>query len=92
MTASGNQGCKNDVSYPARLGHTICIGSHDMHYHTIQYTSKGRALDYTAPGEYLAGACSKHPTAFTIERGTSYAAASVAGLLALIIEYVSEKQ
>ena len=49
VTASGNNGCKNDVSYPARLGFTICIGSHDMHYHTMNYTSKGHALDYTAP-------------------------------------------
>ena len=92
VTASGNSGCKNDVSYPARLGFTICIGSHDMHYHTMNYTSKGRALDYTAPGKCLAGACAKYPTAFTIEQGTSYAAASVAGLLALIIEYVSDKK
>ena len=92
VTASGNQGCKNDVSYPARLGLSICIGSHDMHYHTMNYTSRGRALDYIAPGEYLAGACAKNPTAFTIERGTSYAAASVAGLLALIIEFVSNQK
>ena len=43
------------------------------------------------PGEHLVGARAKYPTAFTIEQGTSYAAASVAGLLALIIEYVSDK-
>ena len=92
VTASGNNGCKNDVSYPGRLGFTICIGSHDIHYHTMSYTSKGHALDYTAPGENLAGACAKHPTAVTFEQGTSYAAASVAGLLALIIEYVSLKK
>lgn len=92
VTASGNQGRKNDVSYPARLGHTICIGAHDIYYHTTNYTSKGRALDYIAPGKCLAGACTKYPTAFTVEGGTSYAAASVAGLLALIIEYVSDKK
>ena len=92
VTASGNNGRKNDVSYPGRLGFTICIGSHGIDYHTKNYTSKGHALDYTAPGECLAGACAKHPTAFTIEQGTSYAAASVAGLLALIIEYVSLKK
>ena len=92
VTASGNQGRKNDVSYPARLGHTICIGAHDIYYHTEHYTSEGRALDFTAPGKCLAGACTKHPNAFTIEKGTSYAAASVAGLLALIMEYVSHEK
>ena len=92
VTASGNQGRKNDVSYPARLGHTISIGAHDIYYHTEHYTSEGRALDFTAPGKCLAGACTKHPTAFTIEEGTSYAAASVAGLLALIMEYISDEK
>ena len=93
VTASGNQGCKNDISFPARLGSTICIGAHGRHYHTKNFTSKGRALDYTAPGVRHVVACTKHPTAFSIEeQGTSYAAASVAGLLALIMEYVSDKR
>ena len=92
VTATGNQGRKNDVSYPARLGHTICIGAHDIYFHTAKRTSVGRALDFTAPGICLAGACTKHPTAFTVEEGTSYAAASVAGLLALIMEYVSDEK
>ena len=93
VTASGNHGRKNeDVSYLARLGHTICIGAHKNNHHTTNYISSGCGLDFTAPGKCLAGACTKHPTAFTIEEGTSYAAASVTGLLALMIEYVSDKR
>ena len=52
----------------------------------LRNTSEGRALDFTAPGENLTGASSVHPSMFTTEGGTSFAAACVAGLLALIIQ------
>ena len=86
VTASGNSGILKNISYPASFGHTICVGAHDKYGNTTCNTSKGRALDFTAPGEYLTGASSVHPTMFTTEGGTSFAAACVAGLLALMIQ------
>ena len=86
VTASGNRGKLKDISYPARFGHTICVGAHDKYGNTTCNTSKGRALDFTAPGENLTGASSVHPTMFTTESGTSFAAECVAGLLALMIQ------
>ena len=87
VTASGNNGKLKEISYPARFGHTICVGAHDKHGRTTLNTSEGRALDFTAPGENLAGALSVHPSMFTTGGGTSVAAACVAGLLALIIQH-----
>ena len=86
VTASGNNGELKDISCPARFGHTICVGAHDKYGNTTPYTTKGRALDFTAPGENLVGASSIHPSMMTTEGGTSVAAACVAGLLALIIQ------
>ena len=83
VTASGNHGELKEISYPARSGHTICVGAHDMYGNTTPYTSKGHALDFTASGENLTGASSVHPSMFTTGGGTSLAAACVAGLLAL---------
>lgn len=86
VTASGNDGEWKKISYPGRLGHTICVGAHDKHGHTTPNTSRGHALDFTAPGDSLTGASSVHPSMFTTASGTSFAAACVAGLLALIIQ------
>ena len=86
VTASGNNGKLKDISYPARFGRTICVGAHDRYGNTTCNTSEGRALDFTAPGENLMGTSSVHPTMFTTESGTSFAAACVAGLLALMIQ------
>lgn len=86
VTASGNSGILKDISYPASFGHTICVGAHDKYGDTTRNTSKGRALDFTAPGENITGASSVHPTMFTTEGGTSFAAACVVGLLALMMQ------
>ena len=87
VTASGNNGKLKDISYPARFGHTICVGAHDKYGHTTPNTSEGRAIDFTAPGVNLVGASSDHPSMMTTGEGTSVAAACVAGLLALIIQH-----
>ena len=88
VTASGDNGKLKKISYPAKSGHTICVGAHGEYGNTTFSTSKGRALDFTAPGENLTGALSVHPIMFTTGGGTSFAAACVAGLLALIIQRV----
>lgn len=86
VTASGDDGKLKEISYPAKSGHTICVGASDEFGNTTRNTSKGRALDFTAPGVNLTGALSIHPTMFTTVGGTLFAAACMAGLLALIIQ------
>ena len=90
VTASGNYGSSFDVSYPARLGYSICVGAHDEYGNITPNTCVGSALDFTAPGLGYKGASSGHSRAFTTGRGTSYAAASVAGLVALIIQLMKD--
>ena len=90
VTASGNWGKLKEISYPARFGRTICVGAHDKYGNTTPYTSKGHALDFTAPGQCLTGASSVHPSSFATGGGTSYAAACVAGLLALVIQHTRD--
>lgn len=90
VTASGNNGEWKEISFPAGSGYTICVGAHDRYGNITPYTSKGRALDFTAPGENLTGASSDHPSMMTTGGGTSLAAACVAGLLALIIQHARD--
>ena len=89
VTAPGNSGKREPVSYPGASGNTICIGTHNKYCETTSSTTKGQALDFTAPGEGLIGASSAHPTAFNAcGDGTSYAASCFAGLIALIIQHI----
>ena len=90
ITASGNYGSLSDVSYPARSGNSICVGAHDEYGNITPNTCIGPALDFTAPGIDHEGAGLGHSRAFTIERGCSFAAASVAGLVALIIQLMRD--
>ena len=90
VMASGNYGSSTDVSYPARLGYSICVGAHDEYGDITPNTCTGPALDFTAPGVGYRGASSGHSRAFTTRRGNSYAAASVTGLVALIIQLVKD--
>ena len=87
VTASGNSGYRQNISYPAVSGNTICVGAHDIYCNTTDFTTKGRELDFTAPGVGLVGASVAHPNAFIVGQGTSYSAAGFAGLLALSIQF-----
>ena len=46
VTASGNYGSSIDVSYPARLGYSICVGAHDEYGNITPNTCVGSALDF----------------------------------------------
>jgi len=87
VSASGNAGHRQGVSYPAASGCTFCIGAHDSYCNTTNFSTKGRELDFTAPGVDIVVASVAHPTAVAVGNGTSYSAACFAGLLALIIQF-----
>ena len=90
VTASGNYGSSIDVSYPARLGYSICVGAHDDFGNITQNTCIGHALDFTAPGVGYKFATLGHSRAYATGKGNSCAAASVAGLVALIIQLIKD--
>ncbi len=69
-----------NIGYPAAYGHLICVGSHDSHGKPSSYTSVGKELDLLAPG--LIKIDGKE------DEGTSYAAPYMAGLIALILQYL----
>ena len=90
VAAAGNRSNAREeieIGYPGKLACTICVGSHDKNGKIAQSTRLGKELDFTAPGVDIIAAAVNHPTAIQKVEGTSYAAAHVAGLLALIIQY-----
>ena len=91
VCAASNHGHKfsQPISYPARLGHTLCIGSHGHHGKPSSFSPVGQQIDFLAPGENVTGPSSA-VTSHSIEHGsgTSFAAPAVAGLICLIISYL----
>ena len=43
------------ISFPARLGHVLCIGSHDDNGKPTSFSPVGRELDFLAPGDDIWG-------------------------------------
>jgi len=54
----------------------------------METSRTGRALDFLAPGKNISAASPLHSTDYRVVGGTSCAAASVAGLSALLIQFV----
>ena len=80
------------ISYPARLGNVLCIGSHNIHGNPSSFSPIGQDLDFLAPGENIVGPGNlEYPNQATCGNGTSYAAPAVAGLTCLILECLQKK-
>ena len=50
VAASGNDGARNSVSYPAANSGTLAVGATDMNGVVTYYSNQGDELDITAPG------------------------------------------
>lgn len=50
VVASGNDGNRNNVSYPAIYPTVIAVGSTDFNNDVVRYSNKGTGLDLVAPG------------------------------------------
>jgi serine protease len=50
VCASGNDGSKKNVSYPAIYPTTIAVGATDYSNQVTRYSNKGKGLDLVAPG------------------------------------------
>lgn len=87
VCAASNSGhkCHTPISYPARLGHVLCIGSHGIHGKTSPFSPVGQSLDFLAPGENIVGPGNlSYPNEATCGNGTSLSTPAVAGLICLI--------
>lgn len=79
------------ISFPARLGHVLCIGAHDQNGKPTSFSPVGRELDFLSPGEDLwgPGPGTVGPFAMDCSSGTSCATPAVAGLICLVLQAVS---
>ncbi|UCF36552.1 MAG: S8 family serine peptidase [Acidobacteriota bacterium] len=50
VCASGNDGSRNNVSYPAIHPLTIAVGATDYRNSVVRYSNRGQGLDLVAPG------------------------------------------
>ena len=81
------------ISYPARLGHVLCIGSHDDNGKPTSFTPVGRELDFLAPGEDIWGPGPGTNGPFSVDcgSGTSCSTPAVAGLICLALHDIRRR-
>ena len=92
VCAASNHGYKfsQPICYPARLGHTLCIGSHGLHGKPSSFSPVGQQIDFLAPGENIIGPASGS-NSIKCDSGTSYATPAVAGLICLILGFIKQQ-
>ena len=81
------------ISYPARLGHVLCIGAHDDNGKPTSFTPVGRELDFLAPGQDIwgPGPGTNGPFSTDCGSGTSCSTPAVAGLISLVIHDLRQR-
>ena len=93
VCAASNHGHKfmQPISFPARLGHVLCIGSHGTNGKASPFSPVGQQIDFLAPGEGIAVPSNKiYHHYYAIEYGTSFAAPAVVGLICLLLDYIKK--
>jgi subtilisin family serine protease len=84
VAAAGNGGANAPFAYPAAYPEAIAVTATDMADHLYRKANRGRYIAIAAPGVDVLVASRDH--AYEIVSGTSYAAAHVTGIVALMIE------
>lgn len=81
------------IAFPARLGHVICVGSHDANGKPTSFTPVGRELDFLAPGEDVwgPGPGTGGPFAMDCGSGTSCSTPAIAGLICLVLHDIRRR-
>ncbi len=83
---------KQSITYPARLGHVLCIGSCNKDGRHSSFSPGGRELDFLAPGEDMWAPTIGGPAAYSSVTGTSFAAPLVAGVVCQIVQNLRDQQ
>ena len=81
------------ISFPARLGHVLCIGSHDDNGKPTSFSPVGRELDFLAPGDDIwgPGPGTRGPFSIDCGSGTSCSTPAIAGLVCLILQDIRRR-
>lgn len=88
VCAASNEGSRGSVNvmYPARFGHTLCIGGSDDNGAHLASSSIGREIDLLAPGENIG--CAFGVSQYAMATGTSMAVPLVSGLIAMLVSHL----
>ena len=84
VAAAGNGGAKAPFAYPAAYPEVIAVTATDIADHLYPNANRGRYIAIAAPGVDVLVPSGDH--AHQLVSGTSYAAAHVTGIVALMIE------
>ena len=88
VCAASNSGMKSrqPITFPARLGHVLCIGACNDSGKPTSFTPVGREIDFLAPGESLWAPTVGGRDSYCAVSGTSFATPSVAGVVCQVLE------
>lgn len=88
VCAASNSGKKTrqPITYPARLGHVLCIGACTSNGKPADLSPFGRELDFLAYGDTIWAPTVGSNNTYCVVSGTSYAAPLVAGVVCQVIE------
>ena len=83
VCAAGNDGLDNSVNYPAKFPETIAVGAYDENGQLANFSSKGKELDFVAPGVNIYSTWENNQYAYL--QGTSQATPFISGVIALLL-------
>ena len=87
IAAAGNAGAKSPPLYPAADANVIAVSATDADDRLLEASNRGNHIAVTAPGAQLLVAT---PSGYEFSSGTSYSAAAISGVVALMLEQRGE--
>jgi subtilisin family serine protease len=83
IAAAGNAGAKSPPLYPAADANVIAVSATDANDKLFAPSNRGRYITVAAPGDQILVAI---PDGYEVSSGTSYSAAEVSGVAALLLQ------
>lgn len=93
ICAAGNEGAVrhvNTVGWPARLPETLAIGAHRKDGTVSEFSSRGKQVDMSFPGEDILSTWPKNT--YRSISGTSMATPAACGLTAVMLSYIDKQK